>query len=178
MKIRAVYVFIILHLTFIGVALYENSGDYFKTAFLTIISGVLSYFYLRSGHKNRIAFKWQGFSEILFCIAGGVLTYFLQIKYNLSAVLAAALIGLAGSFIPDLDRNRDFLKKLSPAVYCGAFVGMTSSYFASYTFVILAATVAGVLLIMSKNTLLGMGGKLGSVAFGGVVLVSTILYLL
>ena len=68
---------------------------------------------------------------------------------------------------------------MPPAIYCGVFVGMSSAVIVpSVGFILAAGILAGVIYILSKNIFLGMGGKLGTMAFGGVLLVSLINWLL
>lgn len=79
------------------------------------------------------------------------------------------------SFIPEINKDSSYLAKLPVAIYCGVFVGMSSSEIVpSIGFVTAAGLVAGVFLLLSKNLFLGVGGKLGTVAFGGVIIVSLI----
>lgn len=64
-------------------------------------------------------------------------------------------------------------------MYCGAFAGMTAPFVADgYAFIILAGIFTGTILVLSKETLHGFGGKLGSIAFGGVSIVALIFLLL
>ncbi|MCP9199947.1 hypothetical protein MKO06_08520 [Gramella sp. GC03-9] len=71
------------------------------------------------------------------------------------------------------------LRELPVALYCGAFAGMTSPLVAgSYSFIILAGLMSGIILAISKTSFHGFGGKLGTIAFGGVCCVSLIIYIL
>ena len=75
----------------------------------------------------------------------------------------------------EIKKQSFYLKKLPPALYCGAFIGMSSSAVTpSIYFVIAAGMVAGLFYMFSKNLFLGVGGKLGTIAFVGVVTVSLI----
>ncbi len=48
----------------------------------------------------------------------------------------------------------------------------------SFGFIVAAGILAGVLLLYSKSLFLGVGGRLGIVAFASVVIVSLVLFLL
>ena len=89
-----------------------------------------------------------------------VLTFGLQDFLHLNAVLAAGCIGFLGSFLPQ--------SSWRPTVYSGAFVGMTHLHF-GWPFVMLASALAGLFYITSSHLFHGIGGKLGTVAFMGVV---------
>ncbi|QYA26087.1 hypothetical protein G3I01_11360 [Gramella sp. MT6] len=115
---------------------------------------------------------------IILSIIGAVTTYWLNVELDLGTVLSAGITGLLSSFIPFINRRSDTLRELPAAIYCGAFAGMTAPFLANgYTFISFAGLFTGIILIISKSTLHGFGGKLGTVAFGGVSLMSLILFL-
>ena len=61
------------------------------------------------------------------------------------------------------------------AIYCGAFLSMSCLEKISHIgFVLAAGILAGIFLMLSKNLYLGFGGKLGTIAFEGVVIVSVL----
>ncbi|MFT4205319.1 MAG: hypothetical protein QM610_15550 [Chitinophagaceae bacterium] len=109
---------------------------------------------------------------------GAVGCYCVSTQLQLGNVIGAGLTGTLGSFLPNMKKDSAYLSKLPPAIYCGAFVGMSSTSIApSLGFILAAGTLAGVLLLYSKSLFLGVGGKLGTLAFASVVIVSFILYL-
>ena len=113
---------------------------------------------------------------ILASLFGAVSTYLVNLEFSTGTVLAAGLVGFTSSIIPFIDRKSDILRELSVAIYCGTFAGMTAPYIAKgYTFIIFAGLISGLLLIFSKSTLHGYGGKLGTIAFGGVTLASLVI---
>ena len=83
-------------------------------------------------------------------------------------------IGFIASYLPTLSKS-PFLSSLPVPIYCGTFVGMCSSLLAKdYFFVAYAGIVAGLIYVSTRNVLNGIGGKLGTIAFGGVVVVAFI----
>jgi len=55
--------------------------------------------------------------------------------------------------------------------YCGAFVGMTSPLWITHVYwIVFAGFLAGLLCSFLSNSLQGMGGKLGALAFFAVYL--------
>ena len=106
--------------------------------------------------------------------AAGLLTYFLGIELTFGPVIAAAGIGFLASYLPTFFKARS-LANLPAPIYCGTFVGMCGTYLTeSYFFIAYAGLCAGVLYLMSRDGFNGIGGKYGSLAFGGIVLATLI----
>ncbi|MBP1839922.1 hypothetical protein [Formosa algae] len=118
-------------------------------------------------------YTYEEFLVVVWVPIGAILCYMLNIYGGLGGVLSTAITGTIASFLPVLNKKSEYLKKLPPAIYCGSFIGMSSIEIApSINFVIIAGILAGLFLLMSKSIFLGVGGKLGMVAFGGVLMVS------
>lgn len=119
---------------------------------------------------------WEDTWLIVFVGAGAVITFWLSRTLHHSPVIAAGTVGLLASFIPSVWPKTSWSGQIPPATYCGAFVGMTSPKVAGdYPFILLAAGSAGILLMLSKNVFHGYGGKLGTIAFGGVALIAVLI---
>ena len=109
--------------------------------------------------------RWQPTREdstvVGSLVAGALATYGLAVAGGLSAVLGASIVGVvAGLMVP---------KRAVPA-YCGAFVGMTSpAVLGTYLLTALAALVASAVFLAARPVFQGVGGKLGTTAFVGVV---------
>ncbi len=117
--------------------------------------------------------------EIMLVAIGALLTYFLSVQVELGPVIAAGLIGLISSFLPSINPKNQNLKRSPFAVYCGAFVGMSSGLiFDSYFLVLFSGLMTGVIYIFANNSLSGIGGKHGSIAFSGVLLTDIIFHAL
>lgn len=169
---------IALHFVFILAAIYENLASPYPIVILTGIILLLAYFYLKKFRFRNSVFKKLDVILVLFTSLGAVMTYGLNIETGLGVVLSAGITGLASSLLPYLNRRSEILRELPVAMYCGAFAGMTSPLIAQgYTFILASGLFTGLLLILTKTTLQGFGGKLGTIAFGGVSLVSLIIYL-
>ena len=84
------------------------------------------------------------------------------------------MVGILGAYIPQfisLPKAKDY----AIPVYCGAFVGMSSALVLSNIWLVLLASVlAALLFVISKNIYLGVGGRLGTIAFMGVTLATVI----
>lgn len=97
-------------------------------------------------------------------------------KLGLGAVFSAGIIGTLGSFLTKLNPRSDYLKQVAGPIYCGAFIGMTSldvEYV--YWMIITAGIFTALLFFATKSLFVGVGGKLGTLAFIGVLL-SMLLY--
>lgn len=161
---------IVCHLGFLAAILFEKQNNIFISAFVFLALILLLITYkktpLSAGNHSL-----EHVLTIAFVFFGAIVTYILSISFGLSSVLAAGLVGLGVSFIPDIFKKNTFIKGMPTAVYCGAFVGMTNvSVAPDYIFITLASTITGLLLVGTKDAFHGVGGKLGTLAFGGVAL--------
>lgn len=156
---------------------YEVASFYTIMLIFFITLTVLFVYKYLDLHSKKYAY--EKISVAIWVPIGAFICYSLNIFGDLGSVLSAGITGTLASFLPLINKESVYLKKLPPAIYCGAFVGMSSLLIApSISFVIAAGILAGILFIFSKNLFIGIGGKLGTIAFGGVVLVSLIYWLL
>lgn len=101
-------------------------------------------------------------------IFGAVATYFLNNKYGLGAVMASALVSVAGGLLfllfPGLVAAD--LDKTLPMVIMGAsFVGMASEKIArNYLVIILSGITFSLLFYCTGSFFEGFGGSLGTTA--------------
>jgi len=168
---QVTFIFILLiHIAFVGLMFFENQITIALIVCLLIILMLLAVTYV----KNPVRPQHNEFDElntIVYVFLGAISTYFLHSSLGLSTVLSASLVGLTVSFMPNVFKRYKVAKSLPVAVYCGAFVGMTSTAVASgYLFIILASCITGVLLVSANGVFHNIGGKLGTLAFGGVIL--------
>ncbi|MFD1185942.1 hypothetical protein [Pontibacter rugosus] len=120
----------------------------------------------------------QDYFAVAFVVLGAMLTFYLNVYLSLGPVIAAGATGTMASFVPLLNRKANLFKEVPAAAYCGAFVGMSSPTVAgNFLFILLASFVAGLLLVFSKNIFRGFGGKLGTIAFGGVAVAYLLAFL-
>lgn len=110
-------------------------------------------------------------------VALGALAVQLAVRTGgMTAVQAAPLVGglawLSGR-IGLLDQ-----RVLPASLYCGAFAGMTSSHvLPGSSWVLLAGIAAGIIYSLTKHFWVGIGGKLGTIAFAGTVLTVMVAHL-
>ena len=136
---------------------------------LTLLFG---YKYLDLHHEEYI---YENISVVIWVPIGAVVCYLLNTSTDLGSVLSVGITGAFASFLPSVDKESEYFSKLPAAIYCGAFIGMSSLKIApSISFVIAAGILAGLFFMLSKNLFVGIGGKFGSIAFGSMVIMSLI----
>ncbi|MEH6407282.1 MAG: hypothetical protein V7767_08385 [Leeuwenhoekiella sp.] len=172
------FLVILLHLLFIMAIFIERTDNLWILGFIGLTALLISVSYYNAPKEEEAHFVEDAF-VILFVITGGLATYCLNINLNIGPVLAASLVGLLASFIPFLKINTSLVKEVPEATYCGAFVGMTAPQVATdIKFILFASFMTGAMFLLCKNVFNGFGGKLGTIAFGGVAVTYFILFLL
>ena len=112
--------------------------------------------------KYSRAFSREMLLTIFALGAANWLTFVLNHSAGMGAVVASAVVGLAGGIL---------FPKYGAAIYCGSFVGMSSTAILPGAFALLISSlIAGGVFVMSEHTLNGIGGKLGTIAFIGSVI--------
>ncbi|WP_331235608.1 hypothetical protein [Natronorarus salvus] len=99
----------------------------------------------------------QGVRSVVAVVAGAVVTLAVTAEFGLSPIVAAGLTAVLGGLVDSED---------AVAIYCGAFVGMTSpDLFTTYSQALLAGFLAGGVFALCRPAYDGVGGKLGTTAF-------------
>ncbi len=166
-------------LSLLGMALKENYGACnFTVAGLLVLVILVLLIGNKSIAWHHKEYTYEKMVVAIWVPFGAVVCYILSVYAELGSVLAAGIVGTLASFIPELNKQSAYLKKMPPALYCGAFVGMSSVVvMPSIWLVLIAGCMTGVIYILAKSLFLGMGGKLGTMAFGGVIIVAFINWL-
>lgn len=175
-----ILILLIAQSLFLGTIILEKYQEHTWISVLAII--LVSIFLLVAYLKAPLHHHEHDFEDILVAVwvpIGAMSCYFISNKLGLGSVIGAGLTGTLGSFARNIKKDSEYLAKLPVAIYCGAFVGMSSLAIApSFGFILAAGILAGVLLLYSKSLFLGVGGKLGTMAFASVIIVSFILFIL
>jgi hypothetical protein len=99
----------------------------------------------------------QGVRSVTAVVVGAVVTLAITVEFGVSSIVAAGLTAVLGALIDPDD---------AVAIYCGAFVGMTSpDLFTTYAQALLAGFLAGGVFALCRPVFHGIGGKLGTTAF-------------
>lgn len=124
---------------------------------------------LPSSIRSRDSLKSWGFAEVMDFITlvfAALFAFVISHDLGLGPVTASALVGIIGAIA---------LPKYAVAIFCGSFVGMISHQLAlGYIDVILSGAIAGIVYVLSKEVFSGFGGKLGTIAFSGCVLMALV----
>jgi len=160
-------------LLFFYVTLINNFDNYLLAGLFFLFSILLFLGYLIA--LKNISSKYSKLQLIdslivLTCILGGILTYFINHFVSLGAVISSAIVGLTGGLLAKLLNTKE-ANSLALAFYCGSYVGMSSINVLENIFIVaLAAFFTGLIFILTKGIFKGYGGKLGTMAFIGVVI--------
>ncbi|HLW29306.1 MAG TPA: hypothetical protein VKX29_00495 [Brumimicrobium sp.] len=168
--------FLFLHIFFIGKCLFEIATFNTTMVMFLVILGLLLYSYT---YLLREKFNTKGnLLEFLALVIGSLLTFYLNNYLGWGAVIASAAVGLAGGVLPYVKPNSQAMKSAALAIYCGSFVGMASTFlFDEIHYIFIASVISGLFYIYTRGLFIGYGGKLGSVAFSGV-LATVLLFML
>ena len=168
----SLFILVVLQLIFI-VSIFHDELTQISTISFVAILFFLALFSIMKISQTSSNKPTQGIIIFMMVTLGSILTYYINYQFQTGTVIAAALVGTISSFIPNMlkGKNLEFINEIPKALYCGAFVGMTSSLIANgFLFIFIAGLLAGTLYIASTNTFIGIGGKLGTIAFGGVAM--------
>ncbi|AKD03186.1 hypothetical protein POKO110462_04625 [Pontibacter korlensis] len=168
---------ILLHASFLLAMLVEKLNITSNLIFIAAIIILVLIAYTQVPRHEDKHLK-QDFLAVGFVVLGAVVTFYLNVQVNLGPVIAAGAVGTIASYVPWLNRQSKLLNEVPASTYCGAFVGMSSPNIAgSFMFILFASFIAGLLLVFSKNIFRGFGGKLGTIAFGGVAVTYLLIFL-
>ena len=96
---------------------------------------------------------------------GALLAFGFNAYLGLGGVLASGIVGLIGAY---------FFKPYAVGIFCGSFLGMTSpELFYGLTYIV-AALLVGLLFVLAQDVWNGYGGKLGTIALSGAMIVSIV----
>ena len=169
---------LVIHFIFISEIFKENTNSLSVLALMTVLCILVLITYLR----GKIHHEDHAYEHILVALwipAGALITYYLNHFLKLDPFLSASTVGSAASFIPIFRKKSHYLQQVPAAIYCGAFIGTSSAGVApNFLFITTASVFTAGLLIISKNIFAGVGGKLGTLAFAGVVITSFIFFLI
>ena len=112
------------------------------------------------------------------CTTGTLVVFFIIRLTELPSILVLTGLTLFVSLIKRFIKCKFFIYS-DFAFYAGAFVGSTHMVIGSmnYDYIGFAGLLAGILYVLSKNVLIGVGGRLGSFAFISVYVIYTLSFL-
>lgn len=178
--IRTVFViFLLIIQAFFLYAIFKESKQSLAIAGLMTALCVLVLITTVKGKIHHEDHAYEHILVVLWIPIGALTCFYLNHFLKLGPVISAATVGSAASFIPVINKQSNYLRQLPAAIYCGAFIGMSSTGVApNILFIMTASFFTAILLILSRNLFAGVGGKLGTLAFAGVVITSFIYFII
>jgi hypothetical protein len=158
---------------FLGTILFEQANrlevGLFALIFLLILA---SYFQTFSKRRFHVEFdRWRVAIWVFF----GAFAAFGLRTLGWETVLATAAVGLFGGLLELVFKSNPYFRQIPSAIYCGAFISMTN-FTNNAGFILIASIFTCVLFFVSKSVLHGIGGRLGTMAFIGVVMAYAVEY--
>jgi len=169
---------LIIQVIFLFEIFKENLHSWWTVAAIFILCPLILLTYLTDGlhHEEH---EYEHILVALWIPIGALASFYLNRFLSLGPVISGGIVGSIASFIPVLNKRSHYMKQLPAAIYCGAFIGMSSIGVApNIVFILTASFFTAIMLILSKNLFAGVGGKLGTLAFAGVVITSFLYFLI
>ena len=132
---------------------------------------ILPFYFLLPFKNENINLKDVLIHCVFFSI-GFYLTQFAQ-QY-IPSVIAAAIVAGLFCLLPDIKKAnlKSFIafKEFENVLYAGCFAGMTKiEWFPNYYLTILTCLLGGLMYSILSKSLIGFGGKLGTIGFASVI---------
>lgn len=155
------------HSAFLGAMIGEEAFFLWPIWSLLVLAYYLS-------HHRVVELGRLDWADSLAIIVGALGALALQQELGISVVMASALVGCLGAMV-----DHFFKQKWAVALYCGSFLGMSQLPLSwPYLSMLAAASFTALLYGFSAPYFKGVGGKLGSLAFLGVLLMQLVGFLL
>lgn len=174
-KFFVIFMIFVIQLMFLFSILNERIKHY-AVPYIIGISCILLFVVYKSFPLHHHEYTFDKKSIVLWIPFAAIITYFLNNHLQLGSVFSAGIVGTIGSFLTKFNPRSSYLKQIAGPIYCGAFIGMTSLQFEYVYYMILTAgLITAILFFTTKTLFVGVGGKLGTLAFIGV-LISMLLF--
>jgi hypothetical protein len=169
---------LIIQVVFLFEIFKENTHSWWIALLTAVVFGLVLTTYL-TGRLHHKEHQYEHVLVALWIPVGAIACFYLNHFLQLGPVISAGVVGSIASFVPQLKKQSHYLQQLPTAIYCGAFIGMSSVGVApNFLFILTASFFTALLLILSKNLFAGIGGKLGTLAFAGVVITSFLYFII
>ena len=169
-RIVIILLIFLIQLLFLAMIIEENTSSFSFLALLIFITAVWLYTYWKLP-LHQVEWKWDRSWNFLAIPASALITYYLNVEVGLGPVFSVGIVGFLGTFIHKIAPKSKHTIHMEAPIYCGTFIGMsTISVSEIYYIIILASVFSSILFICTQSLYVGVGGKLGTLAFVGVVL--------
>lgn len=169
-KFITILLVFIIQVIFLMAILKEKINHHIVPYLIIFVCAALIIVYKKSNiHHTHIEF--DHFPLVLVIPISAIVTYSINNYFHLGSVFSAGIIGTTGSYLYLFNKKSNFLKQVAAPIYCGAFIGMTSLNIKYvYEMILVASLFTSLLYFITKPLYVGVGGKLGTLAFIGVLL--------
>jgi hypothetical protein len=159
-------IFLLIHFYYIN-RLLSNGVPVFEICFLIVMVTLAYIWGFGHYHHNPAVDSSRIPSSVISASIGGVCCY--GLSQQTGPILACGIVGLLASFLTQVFKDKKY-HELPYSTYCGCFVGMSAhAILPDMITVSILAGFSGFLFAMTKRSLEGVGGRLGSISFASVV---------
>ncbi|MFT6716479.1 MAG: hypothetical protein ACJA0Q_001120 [Saprospiraceae bacterium] len=164
-RLPLAFLFASIHLIFV-LHLHHESCKEIANHYLLLPLIVLPFYFTLP--FNKATFSFSGFTKNTLAFSLGFIgTVYLQNHFN--AVISSALVATAFVLISEIKSLK--LSTHQAAVYTGTFAGMLSSeWIPNHLGIAVSCVLGSVLFSLFNNSLLGFGGKMGTIGFGSLII--------
>lgn len=164
-------------------ALYSEQTLKFTLSTVALLL-IVGYYFTHKASLAKIRIRLQHTTTIQFLaindlllitstLIGTFAIHYAKLWVNLPPIIIGSFITIIASMALNF-RGKEILKSCDFAFYAGIFTGLTANFNDSISHLAIASLFTGVLYILSKNLLVGIGGRLGSFAFVAIWLTTLI----
>lgn len=158
---------------FLGTIIFERANHLEVGLFVVVFLLILgSHFQTYS--KQRFSVEFDRWRISIWVFFGSLATFGLR-SLGCDTVIATALVGLFGAMLEVAFKSTAYFRQVPAAIYCGAFISMTNLT-NDAGFILMASAFTCLIFFVSKSILHGIGGRLGTMAFIGVVMAYVVQY--
>ena len=146
----------------------ESDGRGIAIPVLLILTLVLLIVGYQLKNLHHTTFHFEKIGVVIWIPIAALITYWLNNAVGLGSVLSLGVVGTIGSYMYLMDRRSTYLREIPPPIYCGAFIGMSSLQVNDiYLIIGVAGLFTAAMYVLTRSLLVGVGGKLGTLAFIG-----------
>lgn len=122
-----------------------------------------TFYFLKENFKAQcLLIEKKQLFEFTAVILGSLITFIGVDLIGFSNILSSCIVGVIAAL---------WFKPLALPAFTGSFVGMSSVVLFDYKALLIASVISGFVFVIGRNAFQGIGGKLGSTAFIGTLLV-------
>ncbi len=158
---------------FLGTIIFERANHLEVGLFVLVFLLILGS-HFQTYTKQRFTVEFDRWRIAVWVFFGSFATFGLR-NLGIETVIATSLVGMFGGLLELAFKSNAYFRQVPGAIYCGAFISMTNLT-NDAGFILLASIFTCLIFFVSKSILHGIGGRLGTMAFIGVVMAYVVQY--